>query len=154
MAGFARPPRSQSLTEKRALLRHQLLLLERSREVAPVLYEELADALQRDVKAASTALGEQGIRCSRSNGAIVVEREVLPSFRLEAKLNEGLILISRRQTRSFSSSPESNDCRLEVCAGAGPDDYCYLNAGLKLQTASAASEYLLRPLFTLVIEAA
>jgi hypothetical protein len=39
-------------------------------------------------------------------------------------------------------------------AGTGPDDYCYLNAGLKLQTASAASEYLLRPLFKLIIEAA
>jgi len=144
----------QNLAEKKERERQQIILLERSREVAPVLYEELADALQRDVKASIGALGEQGIRCSRSNGAIVVEREALPSFRLEAKLNGGLIVVSRRQTRSFSASPESNDCRLEVCAGAGPDDYSYLNVGLKLQTAAAASEYLLRPLFKLIVEAA
>jgi len=145
---------AQSLTEKKEREARQILLLERSREVAPALYEDLAGALQHDVAAAEIALGDLGIRCLRSDGAIVVERESLPSFRLEVKLNGGLIVVSRRQTRSFSASPENNDCRLEVCAGAGPDDYCYLNGGLKLQTASAASEYLLRPLFKLIVEVA
>jgi hypothetical protein len=143
----------QSFTEKKDRERQQIMLLERSREVAPILYEELADSLQRDLQASIVALGDQGIRCSRSSDSIVVKREALPSFRLEAKLRGGLILVSRRQTRSFSSPPESNDCRLEVCAGTGPDDYCYLNAGFKLQTAPTASEYLLRPPFKLIVEA-